>query len=986
MSDTSKFQDSDDFICVLSLLYSGEARVKTEAQAGPLYRVLGSPLYITCSVSGFRSENTDKHFEFRMTKPSNPDFEIQIISSHEDTFGYSSHLTRVRKNEIALKRLSPNSVRFEIKSLQKTDEGEYECTAVNLEGAYDGEYSAKTVVKVIEDSLSVSSSASTPLSLNEGEALTLTCLASSSTSQHTHLSVAWYLHKDGQEDAQPIISLNRDFTLSPGQGFERRYQAGLIRLDKWGEASYSLKMAEVEPSDQGRIYCQAQEWIQDPDGSWYIIIQKNAEEMTLTVKATGGNFTQSSLQEGQELMLSCNINTQDVEKRFFSVAWLKGSVELARIGPTGVLTVAPEYSVRQKNGELRAARTGNRNYRLILKPVRTEDQGEYICTVWPQERGQDDTFIEGEPKDSSPQRVSVSATVKMQQAVNVAEGGGLHLSCKVDGVQGQLSVTWQHKSTPTASFTDIISINEEGVTEIAEEFMSRKVKVMRPSTDNFTLALDEVTLSDSGVYQCAVSERKPNGNTHNQTQTTTVTVISIGKMCLYTLMGVSLISRKTRVIVGEKLELMCRVKGPHMPVTVTWSVQREAKTPDTILTLSPDGTISWSADQNHYQLRVESRKTEVMYYLLVIGTSHREGGSYQCNVSVLLKNVHKELKASNQLSVIVNNPGTASFIFSQFPQKIMKMLSPFLVSRLDVSPIPALTRTISTDITITCSIVKKTSESSLYSITWLHEENAGNKTIVSLDRNSIVTESQVDLRQRISMRRSKGPTFELIIRQARISDKGLYTCKVGEWLQDPRGEWYLLSTVSKSTVLTITEPGEYIYFSLLYYFTYKKEQQLTAKEGEEVKLNCSITSGASGSSVFYRVIWHYAAHSSSLKKASLVELDHTGLVSYPENKDIRGLQERLRLSRPTQKSFYLSIQKAHEEDSGTYWCQVDQYQLDNEAHWQLKASDSGGAIKVSVKVTGMITVLEVFCWNVNVLNVVAYVCMDVFLLLFPDFS
>uniref|UniRef100_A0A668SJU3 Ig-like domain-containing protein n=1 Tax=Oreochromis aureus TaxID=47969 RepID=A0A668SJU3_OREAU len=830
---SSYFPDSDEFICVLSVLYSGEARVKTEVQAGPLYRVLGSPLYITCSVSGFRSENTDKHFEFRMTKPSNPNFEIQIISSNDDNFGYSNHQSRVRKNEIALKRLSPNSVRFEIKSLLKDDEGEYECTAVNLEGAYDGEYSAKTVVKVIEDSLSVSSSASTPLSLNEGEALTLTCLASSSTSQHTHLSVAWYLHKDGQEDAQPIISLNRDFTLSPGQGFERRYQAGLIRLDKLGEATYNLQIAKVEPSDRGRIYCQAQEWIQDPDGSWYIIIQKIAEEMTLTVKATGWKHfidfvvepsspslaveisaQPAALQEGQELMLSCDINTQDVEKRFFSVAWLKGSVELARIGPTGVLTVAPVYSVRQKNGELRAARSGNGNYRLILKPVRTEDQGEYTCRVWPQERGQDDAFIEGEAKDSSPQRVSISTTD--------------------------------------------------------------------------------------------------------------------------TLMEVSLISRKNQVTVGEKLELMCRVRGPHMPVTVTWSVQREAKTPDTILTLSPDGTISWSGDQNHYQLRVESRKTEVIYYLLVIGTSHREGGNYQCNVSVLLKNVHKELKASNQLAVIVNNP----------------------VSRLDVSPIPALTRNMNTDITIKCSIVTKTSESSLYSITWLHEENAGNKTIVSLDRNSIVTESQTDLSQRISMRRSTGPTFELTIRQARISDKGSYTCKVGEWLQDPRGEWYLLSTVSKSTVLTITEPANDLRLD-------KKEQQLTAKEGEEVELNCNITSGASGSSVFYGVIWRYAAHSSSLKNASLVELDHTGLVSYPDNKDIRGLQERLRLSRPTQKSFYLSIQKAHEEDSGTYWCQVDQYQLDNKAHWQLKASDSGGAIKLSVKVTGMITLLEVFCWDPN---------------------
>uniref|UniRef100_A0A3Q4GM00 Ig-like domain-containing protein n=1 Tax=Neolamprologus brichardi TaxID=32507 RepID=A0A3Q4GM00_NEOBR len=487
----------DDFICVLSLLYSGEARVNTEVQAGPLYRVLGSPLYITCSVSGFRSENTDKHFEFRMTKPSNPNFEIQIISSHEDTFGYSSHLIRVIKNEITLKRLSPNSVRFEIKSLQKTDEGEYECTAVNLEG-----YSAKTVVKVIEDSLSVSSSAFTPLSLNEGEALTLTCLASSSTSQHTHLSVAWYLHKDGQEDAQPIISLNRDFTLSPGQGFERRHQAGLIRLDKWGEASYSLKMAEVEPSDQGRFYCQAQEWIQDPDGSWYIIIQKNAEEMALTPSspslAVEISAQPAALQEGQELMLSCNINTQDVEKRFFSVAWLKGSVELARIGPTGVLTVAPEYSVRQKNGELRA---------YLLKHSGT------ICLL---------------PHLLTENRLSI----KMQQAGNVAEGGGLHLSCEVDGVQGQLSVTWQHKSTPMSSFTEIISINQEGVTELTEEFVSRKVRVMRPAADNFTLVLDEVTLSDSGVYQCAVSERITKSKTHNQTQTTTVTVISIGKMCL----------------------------------------------------------------------------------------------------------------------------------------------------------------------------------------------------------------------------------------------------------------------------------------------------------------------------------------------------------------------------------------------------------------------------------------------------------------------
>lgn len=125
------------------------------------------------------------------------------------------------------------------------------------------------------------------VSHNDGDTLTLTCQASSNTVQHTHLSVTWYLHKDGEDQAHQIISLDRDFTLSPGQGFEERYQSGLIQLDKVGEATYRLTMAQLQPSDQGKIHCQAEEWIQDPDRSWYSIAQKDAEATTLTVKAKG---------------------------------------------------------------------------------------------------------------------------------------------------------------------------------------------------------------------------------------------------------------------------------------------------------------------------------------------------------------------------------------------------------------------------------------------------------------------------------------------------------------------------------------------------------------------------------------------------------------------------------------------------------------------------------------------------------------------------
>lgn len=116
------------------------------------------------------------------------------------------------------------------------------------------------------------------------------------------------------------------------------------------------------------------------------------------------------LQEGQELSLTCSVDTQNLAERFFSVAWLKEGVELAHIGPTGILSVGPEYSGRAKEGELRAARIGDRDYSLTLQPVRTEDQGGYICRASLQDRGQNGAFTQGAVQSSSSQRVSILAT------------------------------------------------------------------------------------------------------------------------------------------------------------------------------------------------------------------------------------------------------------------------------------------------------------------------------------------------------------------------------------------------------------------------------------------------------------------------------------------------------------------------------------------------------------------------------------------------
>ncbi|KAM8857732.1 immunoglobulin superfamily member 2-like [Synchiropus picturatus] len=898
---------------LLVLLRQGQSRVHTEAQAGPLYRVVGSPLALSCRTTGFVNNHTTKVFEFRVQKPDKPNFEHNIIKTSELDFSYSAYRRRVERQEITLTHTTPNSVLFEIKSLQKQDEGVYECSVVDSEFGHYGTYSAKTSVKVIDDSLSVA--ALTPsLSQREGDPLALTCRASSDTVQHTHLSLTWFLHRDSEESAQPIMTLDRDFTLRPGEGFQSRYKAGLVRLDKEGEASFNLALARLELSDQGRIFCQAREWIQDPDRSWYPIAQKATEgsRVNVTARAAGANTAalavrlsvqRTALQEGQPLTLSCDVDSQNLEEKLVAVAWLRDAALLAEIGPTGILSVSTESRSRARDGSLGASRVGVRDYQLVLTSVRREDQGEYRCRAWlantPLAPGTP-------PQDSEPVRVTVRAresrlSVQLLAPASVNEGDTLKLTCRVQGVSGQLAVAWK-RQRPSSPTDDIVSLSEEGVVEKAQSFVKRLVAASRPAADVFVLELDAVTPADSGEYFCAVFERTTSERSSSQSQQAAVAVRSTDS-----LVRVNLKSRQTAVTVGDGVELLCIVTGPQLPLTVTWILQRDGVIDD-ILRLHSDGSIRWSAPQHLYQLKVENQGARKIYYLLVNSVSLRQAGSYQCLVSAFQDNVHKKLNTSNSVTVAVRNPE----------------------SRLSVSSAPELTADMDSEVRLDCSVASVTSPSARHAVSWTLQRTSGIVPIMSWTQDSVSSEAD----GRISMRRAAGPSFQLTIRGVRRRDAGQYRCEVEEWLQDPRGEWFRLSAASTVTNLSLSEAASDLRVS-------PTRQRVKAVEGEEVVLTCVLDSLAPGTSVFYNLSWLYGA-------ALLARLDHRGLLRYPNTSELHGLQARLQLSRPTEHNFSLSIQPVKVQDSGTFWCRVEPYQLGRDGGWQQTAPAAAGSIALSV--------------------------------------
>ncbi|RXN07089.1 immunoglobulin superfamily member 3-like protein [Labeo rohita] len=363
--------------------------------------------------------------------------------------------------------------------------------------------------------MEASYSGSSSQSLSEGDPLQLECQVSSKTFQHTHLSVTWFLHGEEDKTPRPIITLDKDLTVKTGAGFEDHYRAGLISMDKVEETTYRLKMPQVQQSDQGKFYCKAIEWIQDPDCSWTQIAHKtttacNVEIKRIEVAPDAGSFSvhvtasKRTLQEGNPLDIRCSVNAQNLPGYFFSVTWLKNQQKVAQIGSSGVLTIFDSYKERENAAEMRAVKTSHTDYLLTIRSARTEDQGQYQCEVWQENMNEDGTFKKIQKQMSSPETVSITAkesdlAVVMEMKDVVTEGDSLRVTCSVSGFKGPLSVSWQHKKG--VSFSDVISLTHEGV---MKDIGASKMRLYSPTSHL------ETTVNTDAKIDCSVTTTTTN--------------------------------------------------------------------------------------------------------------------------------------------------------------------------------------------------------------------------------------------------------------------------------------------------------------------------------------------------------------------------------------------------------------------------------------------------------------------------------------------
>ncbi|XP_064267090.1 immunoglobulin superfamily member 3 isoform X2 [Passer domesticus] len=960
----------------LLLLGMALAQRQVTVQQGPLYRTEGSHVTLWCKVSGYQGP-AEQNFQWSIYLPSAPEREVQIVSTMDPSFPYAIYTQRVRGRGIFVERLQGDAVLLHITELQERDAGQYECHTPNTDERYFGSYSAKMDLVVIPDSLRVTA---IPQTLNkvEHDSLELKCEVSKSTAQHSHVSIAWYRQR-GSEAPVEIISLSRDFVLRAGSAYAQRQATGDVRLDKVGETTSKLTIYNLHPSDQGEFYCEAAEWIQDPDDSWYAMTRKRSQGAIVNVQATDKEFSVRLETEkrmyivGEPVEFRCILEAQNVPDRYFSISWAFNSSLIASLGPNAVPVLNNEFAQREALGQLKVAKESDNVFVLKIYRLRLEDSGKYNCRVTEREKTVTGDFIDKESK--RPKNIPITvmplkagfAVTAISRTPGVTYNESFDLQCIIKPHYPSwvpVSVTWRFQPAGSTEFHDLVTFTRDGGVQWGDRaaaFRTRTAIEKAESSNNVRLSISRASDTEAGKYQCVAELWRKNYNSSwTRLADRTSNLLEIRVLRPVTKLQVSKSKRSITLVENRPIPLNCSVKSQTSPdshFAVLWYVHKPSDADGKLILKT---THSSAFEYGTYaeeeglrgRLQFERSASGGLFSLTVQRAEVRDSGSYYCHVEEwLLSPNHAWYKLAEEVSgrteVTVKQPD----------------------NRLQVNQTHRNITVLENEwVTLECLVKNRTSPSSQLSVEWsVWRPGRAEKEVVAwLSRQSTLHYGEPaalgDLRSRLHLESPAPGLFLLSIQNSTVRDSGAYGCRVEEWLLDPSERWYKRAEdLSGLSTLTVKQPDPTLQVDTA-------TANLTVQEKESFPLDCSILSRSSPESHF-AVTWY------SLRAKEASDHAEQGEEEEEEREAVLSVgpdaifspeagrwEGRLRFQRLSAVLFRLTVLQAGGADTGNYSCRVEEWLADPNGVWYRLAEEESGMVAVHVQDAGS-TLQSVICSN-----------------------
>ncbi|XP_042665696.1 immunoglobulin superfamily member 3 isoform X2 [Centrocercus urophasianus] len=964
-------------LLLVLLLGMAFAQRHVAVQEGPLYRTEGSHVTLWCKVSGYQGP-AEQTFQWSIYLPSASEREVQIVSTADPSFPYAIYTQRVRAQEIYVERVQGDAVLLHITELQDRDAGEYECHTPNTDERYFGSYSAKTNLTVIPDSLRVTAVPQT-LHRVERDSLELKCEVSKSTAQHSHVSISWYRQRGGEAPVE-IISLSRDFVLRAGGTYAQRHATGDVRLDKVGETTSKLTIFNLHPSDQGEFYCEAAEWIQDPDKSWYAMTRKRSQGTIVNVQATDKEFSVRLETEkrmyivGEPVEFRCILEAQNIPDRFFSISWAFNSSLIASLGPNAVPVLNNEFAQREALGQLKVAKESDNVFVLKIYRLRLEDSGKYNCRVTEREKTVTGDFIDKESK--RPKNIPITvlplkagfAVTAISRTPGVTYNESFDLQCIIKPHYPSwvpVSVTWRFQPAGSSEFHDLVTFTRDGGVQWGDRYLGFRTRTAiekAESSNNVRLSISRASDTEAGKYQCVAELWRKNYNSSwTRLADRTSNLLEIRVLRPVTKLQVSKSKRSITLVENRPIPLNCSVKSQTSPdshFAVLWYVHKPSDADGKLILKT---THSSAFEYGTYaeeeglrgRLQFERSASGGLFSLTVQRAEVRDSGSYYCHVEEwLLSPNHAWYKLAEEVSgrteVTVKQPDNRLHV-NQTHRNITVLENQWVM--------------------LECQVSSRTSPSSQLQVEWYvwrpgHPEK---EAVARLSRQSTLRYGDLatlgNLRGRLHLESPSPGLYLLSIQNATVRDSGAYDCRVEEWLLDPSDRWYKRAEdLSGLTTLIVKQPEPTLQVDTA-------TANLTVQEKESFQLDCSILSRSSPESHF-AVTWYNLRAKEVGGRAEEEEKEDeeekevvlsVGLDAIFSSGTGRW-QDRLCFQRLSAVLFRLTVLQASGTDTGNYSCRVEEWLADPSGVWYRLAEEESGTVAVHVQDAGS-TLQSVICSN-----------------------
>ncbi|CAN2387698.1 hypothetical protein PRIEUP_LOCUS12017, partial [Pristimantis euphronides] len=905
----------------LSIVGISWAQREVTVQEGPLYRTVGTHITIWCKVTGYK-QPSEQNFQYSIYLPSAPDREVMIVSTQDPSISYAIYSRRVRSGDIYIERVTGDHTILHIRQLQERDAGEYECHTPNTDTAFFGSYSAKVNLHVLADTLLVTMPQQ-ELEKMERSSLEVTCDVSKNSSRHTHLSVSWFL---SSEKDVAILSLSRDFVLLPGESFAERFTSGDIRMDKLSDSSYRLSIKELQLSDQGDLFCQGSEWIQDPDGTWTNIIQKKSEKTTLKVSALQGKdfkvqveSTDTRVKLKSPLEITCFISRDSLIDSRFSVTWLLDGAIIATWDASGVSSFGTKYRTREAKGQMFIRRRDQNTWTLRLSQVNEQDGGSYLCDATEegsQRKRQStpvDVFIEtpGTP---------VRSVRIHSEASELYEGDSVILFCQVSGSSAFIDVTWL-TMRPSGQWVEVATLSRDGEVKMDGEYVQRHktghLTAQRLNNGLHSLTLVGVVEGDGGAYRCLLTDwiQQPDDEWRNETYNSNPLQINV--RLLSSALEVVLMSRRQQVTSGSSLSLFCTVTTEYSlqdkRLSWSWDYQPTSGSFRNLVNVSGDGSLSWGDSnlgfQGEVQLSITGRTNTLTIYRV---QRQYHQGAYRCRVQVLTRDAGAPHASVSSISMNV------------------QVVLPDARLTVDAADQDVLVTSGQDEAAVYCNI-RATTPGAVLHVGWflLSPASPSAVNILNVTHQGLISHHP-SFSRFLSERLSPNQIVLRILRPRLLES---FSCAVRELLQES-GEWVtLVERSSGVTKLTLSVSDQTLKIP-------KENVSYEVPAGGDVALPCPLGQGQS-SSALYSVSWYYQG--AKVSNPSL--LYRAGWDGVTEYKEV--LAGRLQMVAAVWGNYSLILRSVGEEDAGKYHCQVEEWRL-REDSWRLEALDTSGYLQLRV--------------------------------------